>query len=547
MGEQFQGRMLNLAEIEKEKKEIHAMFRENLIARFRADPVENTDTGPTIYDAGCEIEGTFLDKENQLTPLCDKLRETLGDKLVQEVCQYHGEMDTGSSNLFNLAIPLNELERLFHKTTNPVARAAAGIEGKLAFIGGHPEIDQETITSMWNQLPRYIGLKNNLSPFSAPVDIPFANGSKQTKQGIEWEGYGASLQTTIKVPPKTLGAFHDAYTLIGPLLLSLRASSAFLEGKATNLDSTRAIILPPSCYGFSEEDRARGRPGRWRMFDPLTTLNPDKMQWFDRELYETLKDENVDSAIAAYFGQISADGHLLIPENKLREGIPKDPKKLFLQKTSWPFGRVRYNGVMDSTGIGLELRLGEIEANPHDMATSVLADLAILQGVAEKVYSGELKPLPRELNDYNIKVAAKSGENPNKNFYWPNNERAEWRTAKDLLRYVGDLAVKVLESYGHSESDIMDILNPTLTRAGIQYLGNNTFKELENPSKTPAQLMRSIAYARQPKLKKGEKITEDTRGYMLEPFIQNPELDANILGKINSETTNSIQPQVYRN
>ena len=104
-------------------------------------------------------------------------------------------------------------------------------------------------------------------------NLGFVSGNEQ-RQGTLWEGFATGVQLTIKVPHSFAAAYHDAGYLVQPLLLAISAASPFVESRATRYDSTRIHVLPQSVYGFSQEEKDRGRPGRLRALEfSLTNSN----------------------------------------------------------------------------------------------------------------------------------------------------------------------------------------------------------------------------------------------------------------------------------
>jgi len=523
MGEQHNGKMLGSKALRRKQALIREKYREALIHRFKQVYPDVEEGESQIISVGVEIEATFL-KNYLLAPLLDQIKEIVGEENIgPELVQWLGEVKTKPEDLFSLSTSLEELTNHFNYLLSPIDQAAVQLEGKVALIGGHPDFDLSKAKKWLTKLPRYTTLKKNLDHLAQEIKIPFVGGQIVKRKGIMLEGYGASLQVTIKIPHRLAALYHDASYLSEPIFFALSASSPFVERKATTFDSTRIPLLTAAAYGFPKEEKKTREGGRWRVLEPLTRLSQPKKCWFDWDTYLELRKLGVDDALALYFGTIAGDGHMIISDENLKSGNKKFP-----QATSWPLAKLQYNGesngpnqVMDERGMGLELRLGEIMPTVEENASFARIKMAVLQGLVEEMIEGNMFPLHAKDVNQNIEEASLHKPNPDKEMYWHDYPSPTQKPLPDIVEYLSGLAVRVLQHYDHPDHDIRETLNPIITIAGVEYRGNNQFRRIK-PQPGPAQRMRKIAYEQQPKTKQGEPLHDETIAAVLEPAIYKP-------------------------
>lgn len=516
MGEQIRGRILNRSELLAFASEINQRYIQSVVDRFqKIYPIEHED--PKILDAGIEIETTLVDAHNNPAPIFEELEKVLGKGVITgEKVNFQAEVKTNPKKLFGLHDSLDEVICGIKDILNPLHYAAQEFGATALLMGGYPLYNEEATKFLFKS-PRFDAFGEMLSPLAQDAIIPFVDGSAQTYRNNIWAGFATNTQTTIKVPHSATQLYYNAAYVLGPLLFAVSASSPLVEGKLTMYDSARIHLNPPATYGFTQEDFERGRPNRWRALEPMIE-NTENPQWFNQEMYEALIKIRVPSPIARYFGTIAADGHIVITEEDVA-GQEKD----FPEVNSWPFVKLKYKDVMDAKGIGIELRMNEMPRNAEEMAAFNLTQMAMLQGIVEEMQRDSLQPLASQYVERNMTESSLHNSHSYKKCIWPyrNGTPVAIKSFPDLFEYLGKLSVDVLKRYGHTETDIKEIINPVLTKAGVLYQGKGYFKNIQ-PEPTPAQLMRKIAYTEQPNMEKGEKILPATLHAVLEPFTYKP-------------------------
>jgi hypothetical protein len=507
MGEQLEGKILNKRELAENTELIKSKYHDYVEKHFSEI---NPNRDYELQTIGDEIEMQFVDANGNPMPVFDELQRMIGeDNLSPEVVRYHGEVK--HTNLFKLSSSLDEVVQGIHNIFNPVYAAAKSLGVNIALMGGLPHFNAKMGEAMVSDNLRTKKLRKFITPHAKPVRLHFADGSRELITEESIQGY-TSLQTNTKVPHYIAGFYHDAGNLLGPLFAAVFAGSPLYDGRLTNRDSVRSVILPAKNHGFEDKNR----PGRWRALDPLTENSfPEN---FDYELYEKIRSKHPDfEHVAKYFATVAADGHLLISENDLY-GNGDFPKP-----TSWPWMQMQTgkygpnNSVLDDYGIVIEGRYIDTPSTVEDMAACSLFWPAALEGVAKKMREGKIKPLSADKVKKNVGLANSYTPNQVKQVYWPITNGSPFKKLSAAFEYVGKLAVKTLREYGHSEQDIENIVNPILTRAGVAYQ-NNRFKELGYSLPNPARIQRYMAMNEQPNIEFGEKLNPSTIGKIVEAF-----------------------------
>ncbi|PIN76817.1 hypothetical protein COV17_00885 [Candidatus Woesearchaeota archaeon CG10_big_fil_rev_8_21_14_0_10_36_11] len=518
MGNPIVGETLTLDELAREADLIRRLNRDTIVHRFERvhPPLEYTT--PEILSAGSEVEVTLVDQNRQPAPMYDELERVVGTEVVSpETFLAHAEVKNGSHNLFNLVTPYEKMCEIFREMLLPIKTAAETIGIDIALIGNHPVVNNEIGRRMKSQRSRYRTIEDNIGPHSQSVNVPFLDGDVVVGNDYINDyilgSLGSSTQTTLKVPHKFVPHYHDAYNLLGPLLLAISASSPFFDGKATRWDSVRIHLSPPLEYGFPDSDFKLGRPGRWGVSEPLT-VQTGLSRWADRELYDKLK-EHTSEEIARYFAEEAGYGHLLVTREDLNAPVGTFPKP-----TRWPWANIHSNRIMSREGLGIELRMGEMPYSSEEMASFVLTQMAMIQGLVERMYQGDIHPLTSDQVNGNIVHCASYALAGEKNVSWPigtfpNTQETPLRS---VFGYLGMVAAEVLERYNYSRGDIGMIINPVLTKAGVLYQHDGSFKEID-AEPTPAQMMRNVAYAQQPNVQYGERLRPETLSAMMDRFI----------------------------
>ena len=513
MGQQYNGNILSLEELEHHKERIRDRYHRSLLEHFKIEP-RRSNRG--ILSLGGEIEFKFT-KGGKLSPDFESIKAIVGEDISPEILQCDGEVKNSAHNLITPSTSLDQAVDIIHDLFEPVYKAARQLGSDITLFSGHPAFTEEISQSMLSKGLRYRTLAEMMSPLARPAVISYADGHNEIIRGLNWEGFGSSQQTTIKVEHHMAGFYYDAANIMGPLFMAVSAASPFVDRKATNYNSTRNIILPPASYGFSEEEFKSGRPGRWRAFNPLTIKSTPA--FFDHELYQKLVAANVELPIAKYFAQLSPDGHLLVTEEDLF-GEQKD----FPKATSWPWVQLQTGRfdekykIMDDYGIGLETRFGETMTTPEEIASYYLTWAAALEGLAQEVAQKNIYALPAEQVEENIRICSDKRSNKYKEVYWPNRNGSPRKKLADCFYQIGTFAVDNLRRHGHEESEIKDIVNPILTKAGIIYRGNNQLQYLSKPEPTPAEQMRAIAFKHQPGAYLGKELHQETISAIEEQF-----------------------------
>tara|TARA_Y100000310_G_C20300923_1_gene631727 strand:- start:151 stop:702 length:552 start_codon:yes stop_codon:yes gene_type:complete len=174
----------------------------------------------------------------------------------------------------------------------------------------------------------------------------------------------------------------------------------------------------------------------------------------------------------------------------------------------------------------------------EEVPNFTLTYLAMVQGLSERIYNGQMRALDLEYSNKNIETTKISRPIQDKEMYFPSriNGGVEKLKMPALFKSLGELAIDVLARYGHSDHDIQKIVNPVLRKAGVVYNGDNNFAYVE-PDPHPAELMRRIAYEHQPGVMQGEKLTKSTLEAVLKPFIYKPQ---NPVSKISPDLTKCV-------
>ncbi len=514
MGAPVTGRLLTLEELARLDNVIREKYIHSLQAHF-GERYSSGNQPLRIVSAGREIEATLLTPQRELAPVFEQLETLLGTEMVTpENLRSQAEVKDGIGQLFSLDTPLGVLQETTRNMLDGLSAGARQVGAEVFLMGGYPTIIEERASEVLTTKMRYIALKQRGSPLSQPVDLVFADGSRKTLKGNTLNTLRTvftSMQTTLKIPTRYAGAVHDAAYLLGPVLLAASTASPFVEGRPTIYDSARAIMLPSANYGFPNTDYLQGRLGRWGSREPLTTATPEREnKWFSREAYDALRQLGVSPSLAIYFGRLAGDGFMLLTEEDIQNSLPHFPSP-----TSWPDVKFQY-GLLDSEGIGIELRLGEMPA-PDEIVSFSLTHAAMLLGVAKEVYEGRVHPLSCAAVNRNIRTAALAAPPSAKTFRWSERSIA----FPELMMYLGNVAAGVLEEHAYSPSERQEILNPVLGKAGIFYTGTS-FREIA-PEPTLAERMRQTAYRWQPDLLEGKVLHQDTLQAMMEHCRYRPE------------------------
>jgi len=512
MGDAVNGSVLSLEDLKIHAEQIAELYRRYVSGRFASiQPVQSNE--PKILNAGIEAETTLTYGDFRPAPEYQALEQMLGRFISPELETFQAEVMTDPADLFRIDTHLEDLETSTQTLFSRLGRAVDEIGLNALLIGGHPSLNLQLLKEFLTPKARYDTLVNYLDRFAQEAEIPFIDGSVDTVQGFNWEGFGTVLQTTIKVPHNFATDYHDVAYLLGPLLVATNASSPFVDGRATLYDSARVNIIPRVVYGFSEADRKAGRPGRWDASEPLNEkrqLSP----WADQKMYAQLMEFGwIQEGVARYFAELAgSDSHLLVAYEDFER-----TDGTFPQPTKWPWTKYHSNGIMSDEGIGLELRIGEMPSFT-ELPNFLLTQLAMVQGLVEEMQEGKVNHMAARYFTSNMRTCSLNEPNESKQVYWPNGESGPAKKAlPEVFEYLGKLAVEVLKRNGHNPREIPEIVNPVLTKVGVMYTGENTFKRIR-AEPNPAQLMRRIAYQHQPDVKEGKPLLPETLCAVLEPF-----------------------------
>lgn len=486
MGRNVEGELLTMQELDTNRLLILTKYKKYLASQLKklADYTDKLEY-PHIFDIGFECEGWFVDDNAAPLPIYDQVSKNLpelGSELL--ACQWEVKNDT--TNLITLKQPLEKIKELINHSFQPLVDEAPKHNAHLLLIGGYPLFTKELGNQMITNSTRHQKLIKYIDSYETnKVTLPFEDGEKKDS-GMIYEGYTTSLQITIRVSPIYASLYHDAYYLIAPLLLAITAFSPFIEGKPTTTDSTRIQIVADSVYGFNDEYKELGRPGRWSALPPLSQPDTEPSKWACENLYEILCDKKVPKGISLHFAEAAGkeQGHLLVTYLDL-EG---DPEESFPSPIMWPYVKFQPFG-MNEEGILVELRFIEMVRSREEIAQFLPFIGTMLEVVAQEMHINNLKPIDLKHFAENEKAAIqKDALKNNITFNWPHNNEVIKRPAKDIMYGLMNKMVPFFHKNGRTDEEIGQICNVFINRVGFNFKEGKI--EECSPSETAAQELR---------------------------------------------------------
>ena len=422
-------------------------FIENQLAKIKnTQPLREREFGVEIELVGVDDKYHFraFDKE-QFRPQYDPEILTCNVELVSEPKTHNG--------IDHLIEYIDELK--------------AGVQGPSIQIGSHPQFNLSVATDYLNPLPRYQQLIRALGKTPTQFCVDTYGNSSYCSSGAQWEGVGTSFQFTVNTPLNEVAHFYNAAKKLAPIALYATASSPFIDGVLTNVQSVRSIIIPKVT---SAEHR------KWRSLEPLThKLNGAAP--YETRMHRQLK--KFDPAVAKYFIESMREGWMLRVVGDEKNAVQPPP-------TFWPTVKLQGH-IINENGIPIEVRTAEQLADTHDTVHYMLGMHSMIIQEAQMQQREITRATSGSADDHNTQLV-----NRGRNLYWDGKNVHPSEVVQRFLP-----GMKNLRKLGYSTSEITSVQ---------QWWANRV---------NDATIMRRAALRKQPDLATGKPLTQETLEHIL--------------------------------